>query len=203
MANFRVNPVSKIDRGGSGRELDDVSCRGEDVNLLLEDVRLHRFDEFFGVRDLVSPLHQLPQPRHLGVGARVGLAALLVSPMGSDAVLRDAVHLTATDLNLDDVALWPDHRRMEGLVHAVLGRRDVIVELTRQRMPLRVDNAKRPVAVLAIADEHANPDDVVDFVEIAALHVHLAVDGVDVLGSTGDLRLYPRITQGLQKLPLD
>ena len=81
--------------------------RREDVDHLLEDVGLERLDELLGVGDLVTPLHELPQPGDLRFDAGVGAAAFLVAPVGGDAVLGDVVHLPGADLDLDRVTSGP------------------------------------------------------------------------------------------------
>ena len=93
MADFGVDAVGKVDWRCPGRQLDDVPGRREDVDLLLEDVGLHRLDELFGIGDLVTPLHELPEPGHFRFDASVGAAAFFVAPMGRDAMFRRAVHL--------------------------------------------------------------------------------------------------------------
>jgi hypothetical protein len=50
-----------------------------------------------------------------------------------------------------------------------------------------VDDADRAVAVLDGLHDHPHGREVVDLVELAALLGHLRVDGVEVLGATGDL----------------
>ncbi|HMT22469.1 MAG TPA: hypothetical protein PKE20_14700, partial [Promineifilum sp.] len=66
-----------------------------------------------------------------------------------------------------------------------------------------MDHPQRAIAVLAVTDEHANSNDVVDLVETAALQVHLAVNGVEVLGAPGDVGLNASIAQRLEELTFD
>ena len=107
--------------------------------------------------------------------------------MGGDPVLGQFVHLLGADLDLERLALGSDHRRVECLVHVGLRHRDEVLEAAGQRLPDRVDDADRAVAVLDRADDHPHRGEVEDLVELAALLRHLRVDRVEVLGAAGDL----------------
>ena len=103
-----------------------------------------------------------------------------------------AVHLARADLDLERAALRPDHGRVQGAVAVELRHRDVVLEAAGHRLPERVDEAERAVAVArplvgaALADD-AHGRQVVDLVELAALLGHLVVDGIEVLRAARDL----------------
>ena len=107
--------------------------------------------------------------------------------MGGDAVLGDAVHVPGADLDFHRVALRPDDRRVQRLVHVDLRHRDEVLEPSGHRLPQRVDDAERTVAVPDGTGDHADGREVVDLVELATLIVHLLPDGVEVLGPPADL----------------
>ena len=121
--------------------------------------------------------------------------------MRGDAVLGLLVHLPRPHLDLERPPLGPDHRRVEGAVAVELRHRDEVLEAARHRLPERVDEAERrvavarPVLVRALADD-AQRGEVVDLVELAAALGHLVVDGVEVLRAAGDVRGHV----GLQEL---
>ena len=94
---------------------------------------------------------------------------------------RHLVHRVGPDLDLERLAVERDDRGVERLVEVVLGDRDVVVELARDRAPDRVDDAERRVAVADLVDEEADGVDVVDLAELRALALHLLPDAVDVL----------------------
>ena len=102
------------------------------------------------------------------------------------------MHLLGSDLNLDGLALWADHRGVQRLVHVVLRHRDEVLEASRDRTPARVDDAQRGVTVPHAVDQDAHPDEVVDVVEVASPHHHLLVDRVVVLGPPGHHCAQPR-----------
>ena len=115
--------------------------------------------------------------------------------MGGDPVLGELVHLLGPDLDLQRLALGADHGRVQRLVHVGLRHRDEVLEAPGQRLPERVDDADRAVAVLDRADDHPHRGEVEDLVELAALLGHLRVDRVEVLGAAGDLGLDPDLLQ--------
>ena len=116
-------------------------------------------------------------------------AVLLVLPVRGDAVLGAAVHGEGPDLQLDRLALRPDHRGVQRLVHVELRHRDVVLEPAQDRVPARVQDAEHGVAVAVVLDEDPDADQVVDVGELAAADDHLLVDRVVVLRPAGDLRL--------------
>ena len=130
--------------------------------------------------------------------------AVFVDPVRGDAELRHLLHLARADLDLEGQPLRPDHRRVQRLVHVELRHRDEVLEAPRQRLPQRVHDADRPVAVLDRVHDHAHRGEVVDLVELLALLGHLRVDRVEVLRAPGDvgvdaerLQLLEQVVAGL------
>ena len=144
VADVGVDPVGEVERRGTGRQVLDVALRGEHEDLVLEDVELDALDELGRVRDVALPVEQLAQPGELGVVLAVGLRAFLVAPVRRDADLADLVHRVGPDLDLERLAVERDDRGVERLVEVVLGDRDVVVELARDRPPERVHDARAP-----------------------------------------------------------
>ena len=107
------------------------------------------------------------------------------------------------DLDLDGLALGPDDRRVQRLVHVELRHRDVVLEPPGQGVPPRVQRTERRVAVAHRVDEDPHRDEVVDVLEVATAHDHLLVDGVVVLGAAGDRRLDLRGLEVLAHLLAD
>ncbi len=117
--------------------------------------------------------------------------------MGGDAVLGPVVHLRGADLDLDRLAVQPDHRGVQRLVHVELGRVDVVLEAPVHRSPDGVDGTQRRPAVLLGLDDHADGHEVVDVVELLAPHDHLLVDGPQVLGAPGDVGHHAHVLHAL------
>ncbi len=197
VADVGVDPVGEVERRAARGQVLHIAARREHEHLVLEDVELDALDELRGVRlaDVALPLHQLAQPRELRVVVALRLGALLVPPVRRDPDLAHLVHGMRPDLDLEGLAVECDHRRVERLVQVVLGDRDVVVELARDRPPDRVHDPQRGVAVPDLVHEEADRVDVVDLAELRALALHLLPDAEDVLGAALELGIDARRAQ--------
>ena len=192
MADVGVHGIGEVDRRRAGGQCLDLALRGEDVHLLVEEIGAERLHELAGIGLVGRPLvHQLLDPRHpLGV---LVLLATLVEPVRGDTELGRLVHLAGADLDLERAALGPDHGRVQRAIAVELRHRDEILEAAGHRLPERMDQTERAVAVArslvgAALDDHAHRREIVDLVELAALLRHLVVDRVEVLRASRDLR---------------
>ncbi len=183
VADVGVDPVGEVERGRTGGQVLDIAARREHEDLVLEDVELDPLDKLgrVGLADVTLPFHQLAEPGELRVVVALGLGPLLVPPVGGDAHLAHLVHGVGPDLDLEGLAVERDHGRVQRLVEVVLGDRDVVVELARDRAPQGVDDAQRRVAVADLVDQEPDGVDVVDLAELGPLALHLLPDAVDVL----------------------
>ena len=102
-------------------------------------------------------------------------------------------------MNLESVPFRSDDGRMQALIHALLGSRNVIVELSRDRVPHGMDYPERTVTIALLVDAHPDADEVVDLIERAPLEVHLSVNRIDVFGPAGERRFDPRFVQGIEQ----
>jgi hypothetical protein len=140
----------------------------------------------------------------LGVVLLLSPFALLVFPVGGDSQLRVLVHLRGPDLDLHPLPVRADHRGVEGLVLVGLGKRDVILEATRDRRPDRMHQPQSRVDHLPLSLQNdPEGDHVVDLIETEALGFHLVVDRSEVLEATGDLDEEAGADQLLGENPLD
>src|SRR4051794_38976856 len=192
VAELGVDLVGEVERSGPGGERLDLALRGEDEDLLVEEVDLQVLHELLGVLELLLPVEHRAQPLELALALGRGrlaarARALLVDPVRGDAELGHVVHLARADLDLERQSLGPDHRRVQRLVHVELRHRDEVLEPPGQRLPQRVDDAHRAVGVLHRVDDDPHGREVVDLVELAALLRHLRVDRVEVLRAPEDL----------------
>src|SRR5262249_9663102 len=104
-----------------------------------------------------------------------------------DTILSQLMHVTGADLHFDRPSAEAHHRGVQRLVHAVLGIRNVVVELARYWPPQVVYDAEGVVAIVDRLYEHAERQQVVDFVEALTLRLvarHLLIDAEDVLRAT-------------------
>src|SRR6185503_3250074 len=61
MPNVCVDVIGKVDGGGTGRKVNDVAARGEDVDPVLEHIRFHTLDEFMRVAYIRAPFHHVAE----------------------------------------------------------------------------------------------------------------------------------------------
>jgi hypothetical protein len=104
--------------GVGPRAGSDVALGGEDEHLVGEHVDLERVDIVLGVGVLL--VSSSGGPTRIPPRCRAG-DALLVFPVGGDAVLGDLVHLPGADLHLEGDALGADDRGVQALVAVGLG----------------------------------------------------------------------------------
>ena len=106
-----MDGVGEVDGRRAGGEVRHVAARGEDEHLVGEHVDLEGVDKFLGVRIFLI----FEEAAHPFVVLLVGAAgdALLVLPMGGDAVFGDVVHLLRADLHLEHHAVGAHDRGVE------------------------------------------------------------------------------------------
>ena len=103
VADLGVHAVGKIDRRRADRQAENIALGGKDKDLIDHQVDLQAVHEIFRVLQLALPFEHLAEPGHFLVEHLVG-HALLVAPVGGDAVLGDPVHLPGADLDLHRLA---------------------------------------------------------------------------------------------------
>ena len=189
-----MDAVGKVQRRGAPGQRDHVALGREHEHLVREQVDLGQLAELAGIAHVALPVQDAPEPAQLLIQLVFVGAALLVPPVGGNAVLRGAVHLEGADLHLEGLALV-DHGGVQRLVHVRLGHGDVVLEAARNLGPHGVHYAQHEVAVLLGVDQNAQRDQIVDLVEGLVLGLHLLVDGVEVLGPAGDLGLDAGLAQ--------
>ena len=177
-----MDGVGKVDGGGAGGQGDDPAPGREDEDLVVEHIDLQAADVVLGLHVLLV-FQQAADPVEL-LGALVD--ALLVAPVGRDAVFGGLVHLPGADLHLEGDALLADDGGVEALVHIGLGGGDIVLEAAGYR---GVEVVDVPEDVVAVGDGvHDDPEgiEVVELVDRLVLGLHLAVDGVDMLDAACD-----------------
>ena len=189
-----VDRVREVHRRRPRRQVHHVALGREHEHLAAVQVDLQRIHELAWIGHVLQPIHHLAEPG--GFGCVTGaLAALLVAPVRRDAELRGAVHLARSDLDLERFAARADDRGVQRLVHVGLGHRHVVLEAAGDRLPQGMDRAEGRVGVAHGVDQDANPDQVVDLVELLAADHHLLVDGIQVFRTAFDLCLDAQFLQ--------
>ncbi len=182
-----MDEEGEVERRRAFGKLLDVARRGEDVDLILEEVHAQGVHELLGVGFLPLPVDDLAQPFEFGGVLHVHrVVALLVEPVRGHAVLGQTVHLLGAYLDFDALALGTDDRGVQALVPVGLGHGNVVLEAPGHGLPLRVHEAEHGVAVPHVLDDGAEGEDVVHIVERQVLLGHLFVDAVDMLDAAPD-----------------
>ena len=79
-----------------------------------------------------------------------------------------------------------DDGGMQALVTVGFWRGDIILEPVGQRVIHIMDEAQRGITLGHAVNDDADRVDIVDFLKILILHIHLAVDAVDALDPVAD-----------------
>src|SRR5450631_892109 len=205
VADIGMDRIGEIDRGGSGRQTQDLALRREYVHLVREQIDLDVFEKFLRATAFVN-LHQAGEPfaRSVVLDAAERIAAGFVLPMCGNAGFGDAVHLLGADLHLDRHAARSEQRRVQGLVAVDPRYRDVVLEASRHRFIEAVHQPQGSIAGVGVVDDDAKTVHIDHFVERDALALHLFVDAVKVLFAplhcAGDPGLFERSLEGFGDL---
>ena len=143
-------------------------------------------DVFFRITALVFSAHrnEIAEPMELFFDVAlfffgVIVLAFLISPVRSNAAFSDLIHLFGPDLDFVDVAVTRDDCRMERLVKVWLRHGDVIFKTPWDRFVCSVDDTKDGIAVHDAVCDDTDSQNIVEFVEVIVLQIHLAVNRVD------------------------
>ena len=189
VAHGGMDAVGKVQGRGALGHGDHVALGGKEENLLGKQIGLEGIDKLLAVAGFILPVQNLTHPEQLAVQVIAPAAALLVAPVGGNAVLSHTVHLPGADLHLEGEGHLPSahHRGVQGLVHVGLGHGDIVLEAAGNLVPQGMHNAQHRVAVGDGVHQYPDGNQVVNLVEGLVLQNHLAVDGVEVLGPAVDI----------------
>ena len=163
--------VSTVAQGVDGENASNINADtaaarlavalGAEKLILLTDVHV-----LLALQQLAHPLEGL-------LGAQLGVGhALLVLPVGGDAVLGGVVHLPGADLHLEGDALPADDGGVEGLVAVGLGGGDIVLEPAQHGVEQVVDDAQDIVALGHVVDDDPEGIEVEDLVHgLVLLHL--------------------------------
>src|SRR5262249_252392 len=101
--------------------------------------------------------------------------------MRGDSIFRDFVHIPGADLQFDALLARADYRGVNGAIVVLLGRRDVVLEATRDHRPGRVHDAERLVALGQALHHDADAENVGKLLEADGFALHLAPDRISAL----------------------
>src|SRR2546422_11621635 len=101
-----------------------VAARRKDKDLVLIEVDLQELEEFLRRVRVLLQLDQLPEPRQMVIELVGALAVFLIEPVGSDTVLRRAMHVARPDLDFVQLPSRAEDGGMQRLIAVRLGARD-------------------------------------------------------------------------------
>ena len=191
VAHSRVDRIGQIDRRCAGRHIHHITLGRKHEHLIRKQIDLDIFDEVLRLGILLR-LEQLPDP---GKGFLIALLIqpLLVFPVRRNAVFRHFVHLGRADLNLKRDTCPSDDCRMQRLVSVGLGRGNIILKPSGDRLIQIMHIAEHIVAVRHGIHDNTHRADIVDFVDRFVLGIHFTINRVNMLyprrDRIGDMRL--------------
>ena len=198
LPDLGVYGVGEVHRRGIARQNHDPALRGEGVDLFRIEIDLQRRQKLVGVLDVALPLDHLPQPRQPLLIARRD-RTVFVFPVRGNAFLGHLVHLFGADLHFEGVPFFGDDGGVQRLVEVVARNGDEILDASRHRPPLVVNDAQHRVAIGLRLRDDAQRQHVVDLIDRDALPLQLLPDAVKAL----DARFDPRLNLVLLQLLFD
>ncbi len=84
------------------------------------------------------PVHQLPQPAQFFFEFFITAVTFFIAPVGSDAIFSEVMHFVSTDLYFKRNRTHGHNSGMQRLITVCLGVSDVIIKITRHRVPQAV-----------------------------------------------------------------
>jgi len=113
IADIGVNTVGKIDGRRPFGKGDNVSFRGEYINLLRKQRQLEIGHELPRIFDLLLHFQHFAQFLYLGVFIVFKCPPFLVFPVRGDALFRPLMHRPCPNLNFEPLSVGTDHRCMQ------------------------------------------------------------------------------------------
>ena len=189
VAYIRMDAVSEVNRHTAYRQVDNISARRKDKDLIGKDIHLDRVHKVTRIIHILVPFQKLTQPAQLGIKAlvtarrRLTAAAFLIAPVRSDTVFTDAVHLKGADLDFQRLTAIGKHSRMQGLIHIRFRHRYIVLEAARNRTPHAVYDTQCSIAVLNGVYQHTDGQQIINLAQLLVVTQHFFMDTVKVFRS--------------------
>ena len=186
VAQIGVYRVGEVYGCGAHRQRQNFAMRREYVNGVVEQFGLEGLGQIavlLVVGNIFAPFQQLSEPRNFLFVSLVAFAAFFVTPVRGHAKFGKLVHVKRANLNFHPFVFGANHDGVQALVIVGFGVGDVVVKLTRYRLPHAVDDAQGGIALRHGIHQHAHGTNVVQTRKIELFLGHFFVDGIDVLGA--------------------
>ena len=99
MPQISVNTISEVNRSCALWQVFYLTLRCKHKYLVIKNICLNRFQKFFCPGKLSMPINQLTQPPKFFLKLPISLVALLITPVRSNAIFREMMHLVCTYLD--------------------------------------------------------------------------------------------------------
>src|SRR5262245_41674067 len=157
IAKLGMHRIGEIDRRCALGQRDKISLGGETENLVLKQLELGMLKKFLRTVAFGQHFDQMPEPsvsvrlvcgHGLAVQGLFGIENIPIEGVSRDAVLSYFMHRLSADLHLDTHVMRADDSRVYRAVIVLLGRRDVVLETSRDHAPGLMNDAQGLVAVI-------------------------------------------------------
>ena len=119
VADFGMDGIGEIHGRCAPGQVDKIAPGGKAEHLVLEHFQLGVLQKLLRFLGVLQNVQKFAQPTVLGTG---GVArALLIVPMGGDAVFADVIHFGRANLQFDALAFRAENPGMERAVTVGLG----------------------------------------------------------------------------------
>nr|AAA17104.1 p1177c [Mycobacterium leprae] len=169
-----------------------------------------RLQELTWFGGLSLPVEKLPHPGHIvdlcgcmWMQNTVAALGFFIAPVRCYAVFGGTVHIAGTNLYFQRLALGPNDRGVQRLVHTIPRLSNVVFKPSRHRLPQRMHHADSGIAVADLVAQDTDADQVVNIVEVSPLDDHFLINRPVMLGPALHRRLDFRRTQGTYDLGTD
>ena len=188
MTNLRVYPVCEVYDRCTNWQVNGLSSRSHNNDILGRKVSLDYADNFFNIVRCLLSLDYLPYPRKTLLHFVLALNSLFVLPMRRDTVLGSFVHCPCTDLDLERNTLRSQNRRVKRLVHIRLWCGDLILEAIWERTEHIVNESQNVVTFRNRCNNYPYGVFVIDLINTLMVQEDLLVNAVNALDSAVYLR---------------
>ena len=134
---------------------------------------------------------KLFDPSQLAAGrklARFGLVDFMVGPVRGDTALGVIVHFGGANLNFQNFTLRAENGGVQALVTVGFGQRNIIFDLTGQRLKVFVDDAQNGITIGGVLGNDAYSHQIGNVVNVVGLvFKHLLVKTVKMFGAAMDI----------------
>ena len=192
-----MNGIGKVHHRGAERQVDNIALRRENKHLVYGNIRFYGVNYVLNVVQLLLLLKKLTNPRQTLLKLVFALYSCLIFPVRRDTVFSRVVHIPCAYLNFKGYALAVDTGGVQGLVHILLRRGNIVLEPVRNGAEQIVHYAKHIIAIINRVYDYAHGVNIIDFLHGFTLLVNFAIYSVNALYAPHKIKLAVFLAQAL------